>query len=111
MVREDQAVIREKAIRLAVRTGVAPDLDFVWTTQRHDGEAVCFGMYRAGCSGQCQWRERCRNLSAEPVDAPWPGYFRLGEFQTAQLASSSSNRWVPPSLRQDTAAPNRQPPI
>jgi len=64
----DQHVIREKAIRLAVRTGIAPDLDFVWTTQRKETGRVCFGLFEPTCDPSCYWYDRCRALAAEPVE-------------------------------------------
>ncbi len=70
---EDQNLIREKALRLAVRTGLAPDLEFVWDTQRQEGTGECFGSIRPSCPSNCRWRQRCRLLSNELIDSPWLG--------------------------------------
>lgn len=111
MVREDQAVIREKAIRIAVRTGWAPDVDFVWTAQEHDGSGICFGSYRPGCSRKCRWLERCRVLSGEPIDSPWPEHYHAADFGADNSAPPPDDRWLPPSLRRDTSTTRRRAPI
>ena len=111
MVREDQLVVREKAVRLAVRTGIAPDLDFVWDAQQHDEGRVCFGAYRPSCPRRCRWLDRCRLLSSEPVGGPWLDWTSRESLRDDIMATDSSeNRWVPDYLRDGTAAIRRDPP-
>lgn len=87
----DQHVIREKALRLAVRTGVAPDLDFVWTTQRKETGRVCFGSFKPTCDPSCYWFDRCRALAAEPVSR--------ASVRTAQTADRASKTASEPVFR------------
>ena len=65
---EDKYILREKALRLAIRTGVAPDLDFVWATQEKEQGVVCFGAFEPSCSRACRWYDRCKLVSSEPLD-------------------------------------------
>jgi len=78
---ENPHIVREKALRLAVRTGISPDLDFVWRWQRLQGCAPCFGSFTESCPAGCLWHERCRALSAEPLNGPWP-------------AEANNNDWI-----------------
>jgi hypothetical protein len=111
VVREDQVVIREKAVRLAVRTGIAPDLDLVWDAQQHDEGRVCFGAYRPSCPQRCRWLDRCRLLSSEPVGAPWLGWTSRESLRNGIMASDSSeNRWIPDYLHDGAASVRRDPP-
>lgn len=103
-------IIREKAVRLAVRTGAAPDLDFVWATQRGESRRVCFGSFEPTCGRECRWYERCRVLSAEPIDAAWrPVSDRAGTIANSSKADRLANRWLPPSLRRASASVRRRP--
>ena len=54
-IMEDRNVIREKALRVALRTGMAPDLELIWEAQDHEGTHKCFGTFRSGCSAHCRW--------------------------------------------------------
>ena len=65
---ENPQVVREKALRLGIRTGIAPDLDFVWQYQLHHGSETCFGSFHQSCPIDCRWFERCKVLSDEPLD-------------------------------------------
>ena len=69
---ENPHIIREKALRLAVRTGIAPDLDFVWRWQKEEGCEMCFGSFTDTCPLRCRWYGRCKSLWEEPLDYPWP---------------------------------------
>ena len=69
---QDPRVVREKAQRLAIRTGWTPDLDFIWQWQRREGFQPCFGSFGRQCRPPCRWWEVCHRLSEEPVDSPTP---------------------------------------
>lgn len=69
---ESPHIIREKALRLAIRTGVAPDPDFVWQWQRFHGCATCFGSFKDSCPAGCRWHEACEAFSTERLDRFWP---------------------------------------
>ena len=62
---------REKALRLAVRTGEAVDLDFIWGAQCHEGFEACFGDPKPDCPKTCRWSARCKAVAAEAVHTPW----------------------------------------
>jgi len=62
---------RERALRLAVRTGKAVDLDFIWGSQRHEGFEACFGNPKPDCPKTCRWSARCKAVAAEAVHTPW----------------------------------------
>lgn len=112
MVREDQAVVREKAIRLAVRTGFAPDLELVWDLQKLERGRICFGAYQATCPLSCRWSERCRLLTREPVDSTWPGlYHQSAVKQPSSALPPTSDRWLPLSVRQEGRTSSRLPPV
>jgi hypothetical protein len=111
VVKEDQVVIREKAVRLAVRTGIAPDLDFVWDAQQHGEGQVCFGSYRTSCPRNCHWLERCQLLSSEPVDSRWPVWTDAQWLRDSLMPPpSSDDRWVPGYLRDTAESARRYPP-
>ena len=63
--------LRERALRLAVRTGEAVDLDFVWGYQRREGFDACFGDPKPGCPKTCRWSEKCKSVAHESADIPW----------------------------------------
>lgn len=111
---EDPHVVREKALRLAVRTGVAPDLDFVWAAQERENGRVCFGSFQLSCARTCRWYERCRLLSRESLGGPWTTVNRESflDDEPAERGPSSGNeaRWVPPSVRGTASAIRRRPP-
>lgn len=64
--------IREKAVRIAVRTGWMPDLDFIWKWQQSEGYEPCFGSCCESCTKRCRWYKGCLKVSREPIDSPWP---------------------------------------
>lgn len=67
---ETQAMIRERALRMAIATGEMPEVDFIWTVQRAEGNQACFG-HSAGCStSHCRWRNHCVALNAYAVNMP-----------------------------------------
>jgi len=68
----DKHLTRERALRLAVRTGQAVDLDFVWGVQRREGHSDCFGCFSDACPAHCRWRLRCQAVTGEAVATPWP---------------------------------------
>ena len=70
-------VVREKSIRMAIRTGWTPDIDLIWKQQRNDGFETCFGTCSARCDVGCSYYKACRYLSAEPIGPalPTPQYF------------------------------------
>lgn len=108
---ENTYVIREKAIRLAVRTGNAPDLDFVWESQTKDGGQRCFGTFNSGCPYSCRWFDRCQELSAEPINTQLPephAELTIGGEIPLRL---SRDRWRPPSLRHASVSVHRTPPL
>jgi len=91
---------RERALRLAVRTGEAVDLDFIWGTQRHEGFEACFGDPKPGCPKTCRWSTRCKAVAAEALHTPWGSndtpYPRL----TGLMEGERATRAVPlPLLR------------
>ncbi len=63
--------LRERALRLAVRTGEAVDLDFIWGYQRREGFDACFGDPKPGCPKTCRWNERCHSIANESAAVPW----------------------------------------
>lgn len=63
--------LRERALRLAVRTGEAVDLDFIWGYQRREGFDACFGEPKPGCPKTCRWSDRCKAIAVESADTPW----------------------------------------
>jgi len=63
--------LRERALRMAVRTGEAVDLDFIWGYQRREGFDACFGNPKPGCPKTCRWSDRCRAIAGESADSPW----------------------------------------
>lgn len=111
---EDPHVVREKALRLAVRTGVAPDLDFVWAAQERENGRVCFGAFQSSCARRCRWYDRCRALTRESVEEPWTPINREdlvdGAADDSRSASGNEVRWLPPSLRGAAFAIRRRPP-
>lgn len=78
-VMDDRSVIREKALRLAVRTGAAADVEFVWAAQRQECARECFGLFDQRCPSTCCWLDRCRVLSDEPLEAGWPSHTERGD--------------------------------
>lgn len=64
--------LRERALRLAVRTGDAVDLDFIWGYQRREGFDACFGDPKPGCPKTCRWSDKCKSVAGESTDMPWP---------------------------------------
>lgn len=111
MVMEDFIQIREKAIRFAVRTGDAPDLDLVWDTQQHEGQRRCFGCYEPSCSTACRWLMRCQQVAREPTHTPLPRPAREGNLPPHQAERFSEDRWVPPSLRRQGGTVRRPRPL
>lgn len=63
--------LRERALRLAVRTGEAVDLDFIWGHQQREGFDACFGDPNPGCPKTCRWKQRCKAVASESADVPW----------------------------------------
>jgi len=118
---EGRVVIREKALRLAVRTGEAPDLDFVWNAQEAEGTLQCFGSFQVECSIQCRWYEKCRIVSAESIDTPWPPGAPARHSIESDTAGSSAGptasshpvreRWVPSTAREGVGTFRRTPPL
>ncbi len=108
---ENPYIVREKAIRLAVRTGIAPDLDFVWEAQELEGGPRCFGSFNSTCPYSCQWFDRCQQLSAEPIETQLPEpRVELTANRTIPLRMSQ-HRWRPPYLRQTSVSVQRTPPL
>ncbi|MEK6643074.1 MAG: hypothetical protein AABZ08_04140 [Planctomycetota bacterium] len=64
---ESPWIIREQALRLAIRTGWTPNVDLVWKWQTHEGNRPCFGQFKDACNPECRWRPDCQRLRAEPV--------------------------------------------
>ncbi len=59
-----QEIIRDQAMRMGVETGDMPEVDFIWTVQKAEGNQPCFGQ-SAGClSMNCRWRNQCVALDA-----------------------------------------------
>ena len=51
--------VKDLAIRMAVRTGDMPDVDFIWKQQETEGNNPCFG-HIARCRDKlCRWRKLC----------------------------------------------------
>lgn len=121
IVMEDRSVIREKAVRLAVRTGVAPDLEFIWDAQKAEGKRQCFGSFQPSCPQECRWFERCRVVSTEPIEFPRSSQPKLQESDAhgterpdtgSRIPSRSSvDRWVPSSASRGPAAIRKPPPL
>lgn len=63
--------LRERALRLAVRTGEAVDLDFIWGHQQREGFEACFGDPKPGCPKTCRWTQRCKAIASESAAMPW----------------------------------------
>ena len=63
--------LRERALRLAVRTGEAVDLDFIWGYQRREGFDACFGDPKPGCPKTCRWSAKCKAVAGQSADVPW----------------------------------------
>ena len=65
-------LVREKAFRMAIRTGWMPDFNLIWESQRQQGFSMCFGSPSESCDRNCRWFEKCRELVSEPVDTLLP---------------------------------------
>ncbi|HUN82686.1 MAG TPA: hypothetical protein VMV81_14370 [Phycisphaerae bacterium] len=66
-------IVREKALRLALRTGWTPDVDLIWESQELDGSERCFGFFKRVCPEACRWRGICRWVAQEDISAPVGG--------------------------------------
>ncbi len=110
-VMDDRSVIREKALRLAVRTGAAADVEFVWAAQRQECARECFGLFDQRCPSTCCWLDRCRVLSDEPLEAGWPSHTERGDRQTGATRGSPRGRWVPACTREVRGPRGRTPPL
>lgn len=110
-VMDDRSVIREKALRLAVRTGAAADVEFVWAAQRRECARECFGLFDQRCPSTCCWLDRCRVLSDEPIEAGWPSHTENGDRQTGETRGSHRGRWVPACTREVRGPRGRTPPL
>jgi hypothetical protein len=63
--------VREKALRLAFRTGIILNVQAVWDEQEAAGERACYGTSNHDCShGGCCFRESCVQLSTESLATP-----------------------------------------
>jgi hypothetical protein len=72
---ETQAAIRERALRMAIATGEMPEVDFIWTVQKAEGNQACFGHIASCSSSECRWRKHCVALNAYAVKMPkGPGF-------------------------------------
>jgi hypothetical protein len=108
---DDRNLIREKALRLAVRTGAAADVEFVWAAQRLECARECYGLFDKRCPGTCRWLDRCRVLSDEPIEAGWPSQTEPGDRQTGETTGSRERRWVPACTREVRSPRDRTPPL
>ncbi len=55
-------VVKYRALKMAVATGMMPEVEFIWSVQRAEGEAMCFGQ-GLGCGRlDCRWRSWCMGL-------------------------------------------------
>lgn len=106
----DDHIVREKALRLAIRTGVAPDLDFVWATQEKEKGNVCFGAFEPSCGRSCRWYDRCKTLASEPLDAQLCTDGRTSKTEAIEDAVALAKRWLPPSVRRVTPPVRKRPP-
>ncbi len=111
MVTEDSILIRDKAIRFALRTGESLNLDLVWHMQEQDGHCRCFGAYEPSCPTDCRWLSRCRALTSEPVFGPLPRPAARDIAAPASADRAVEERWVPPSLRRRAATVPRPRPL
>jgi len=111
MVTLDPLLIRDKAIRFAVRTGESLNLDLVWHMQELEGHRRCFGTYEPSCPTECRWLARCRALTSEPGFGPLPrpGVPAVGRSATPEPAAEE--RWLPPSVRRRAATAPRPRPL
>jgi len=67
---QDRRIIREQAVRLAIRTGWTPDLEFIWSWQESEGADPCFGSYTDRCLSKCRWVAACKTFASEIIDRP-----------------------------------------
>jgi hypothetical protein len=69
MVSEFEA--RERAVRLAVRTGNMPEIDFIHSVQVFEGFEPCFGRADKWCTNTaCRWHKECMELAKILCPAP-----------------------------------------
>ncbi|MBN1845312.1 MAG: hypothetical protein JW810_06480 [Sedimentisphaerales bacterium] len=63
-------LVKYHAVKMAIATGLMPEIDFIWSIQRSRGEKECFGR-RMNCpEASCRWHELCRhvhNFAAIPL--------------------------------------------
>ncbi len=63
-------IIRDQALRMGIATGEMPEVDFIWTVQKAEGNQPCFGQ-SVGCSSlNCRWRDSCVTLDSYNENAP-----------------------------------------
>ena len=55
--------VKHRAILMGICTGQMPDVEFIWSVQRVEGGAACFGQGRGCCNRGCIWRRKCLPLS------------------------------------------------
>ena len=67
--------IKHRAILMGICTGQMPDVEFIWSVQRAEGNKSCFGQGRGCRNRECIWRQKCLPLSyfAEVALPVWEG--------------------------------------
>jgi len=75
--------IKHRAILMGICTGQMPDVEFIWSVQRTEGNGPCFGQGRGCRNRECIWRQKCLPLSyfAEITLPVWEG---LAEHKTQE---------------------------
>ena len=67
----NRELIREKALRLAFRTGRILNVQAVWDEQEAAGEKACYGSLDHDCRYQgCCFRDSCVVLAGEALTTP-----------------------------------------
>jgi hypothetical protein len=57
-------IIRDQALRMGIATGDMPEVDFIWTAQKAEGNQPCFGQSTGCLSLNCRWRDHCVALDS-----------------------------------------------
>ncbi|MCK4628854.1 MAG: hypothetical protein KAT56_07600 [Sedimentisphaerales bacterium] len=57
------ADIKHRAISMGICTGQMPDVEFIWSVQRAEGNKPCFGQGKGCRNRECIWRRKCLSLS------------------------------------------------
>jgi hypothetical protein len=51
--------IKNKAVLMGIQTGEMPDVDFIWSVQKTEGNDLCFGNGLTCTNRSCRWRKQC----------------------------------------------------